>query len=510
MPRVPAARRRGLLLALALAAACAQPAPAPAPPPPPAPPPVAASQAGLDAGLALVDEALALRRRPEQLEEVRPTAAEAVVQLTAAQSAAPDDPRVAVALDAARALADWQALTEAGWSLSDADPEAWTQAQQAAADALLHLLDRSSGRLAQTSIVRALILLESGRGPEATSELQTALLLFPGSAELHEVLRANADRVSDAPSLATAAERAAQAHADASADCLATAGALLLAAGIQAETAADADAALAHYERAAADLLAVRAAGRARMSDWTLIRYHGDSLVNAASLHLHRAQAVLAESGLEAARPDLQAAEQQYGDALALRADDVDAHDGCAATADVYYQAGDLPSVRDAFARLAERFDDAEWWNNAAFFCRETHEYERSYAAYERCIALEPDNARYVNDTALILLYHLERDLPHAEELFRRSIELGKAACANPFIEDDARESNFSAYTDAMLNLALLMARDGRLDEAATTVDELLTLAPDRADAQQLRDQIQAARGGVPFPGSRPAAPRSP
>jgi len=303
MPRVPAARLRGLLLALALAAACAQPAPAPAPPPPPAPPPVAASQAGLDAGLALVDEALALRRRPEQLEEVRPTAAEAVVQLTAAQSAAPDDPRVAVALDTARALCDWQALTEAGWSLSDADAEAWTQAQQAAADALLHLLDRSSGRLAQTSIVRALILLESGRGPEATSELQTALLLFPGSAELHEVLRANADRVSDAPSLATAAERAAQAHADASADCLATAGALLLAAGIQAETAADADAALAHYERAAADLLAVRAAGRARMSDWTLIRYHGDSLVNAASLHLHRAQAVLAESGLRPRAP---------------------------------------------------------------------------------------------------------------------------------------------------------------------------------------------------------------
>jgi hypothetical protein len=464
----------------------------------------------LDAGLDRLDEALALRRRPDQLEEVRPTAAEAVAQLTAAQSAAPDDPRVAVALDTARALVDWQALTEAGWSLADADAEAWKQAQQAAADGLLHLLDRSSGRLAQASVVRALILLESGRGAEATTELQTALLLFPGSAELHEVLRTNANTLTDPPSLATAAERAAQAHADASADCLATAGALLLAAGIQAEQAGDTDAALAHYERAAADLLAVRAAGRARLSDWALIRYHGDSLVNAASLHLHRAQAALAESGLDAARPDLLAAEQEYGDALALRADDIDAHDGCAATADVYYQAGDLPAVRDAFGRLAERFDDAEWWNNTAFFCRETQDYERSYTSYERCLALEPDNARYVNDTALILLYHLNRDLPHAEELFRRSIELGKAACANPFIEDDARETNFSAYTDAMLNLSLLMARDGRLDEAAATVDELLTLAPDRADAQHLRDQIQAARGGVPLEGGRQVAPRSP
>ncbi len=144
------------------------------------------------------------------------------------------------------------------------------------------------------------------------------------------------------------------------------------------------------------------------------------------------------------------------------------------------------------------------------FFCRETGRYEDALAAYERCLALEPDNARYINDTALILLYHLHRDLDRAETMFRHAIELGQKACDNPFSDDSVREENFGAFTDAMLNLSLLMARDGRFDEAAALCDQLVAAAPDREDARGLRERISVRNTGQPFPDDpAPALPDS-
>jgi hypothetical protein len=492
----------GLLL-LVLAAACAQTAPAPAAAAASAPAP-AVPEAALQEALRNLDAAISLRRHPEQWEQVRPVAEEVVAELAALQ---PPDARVAAAMDAAHALVDWQALTEASWSLADADIEAWRLAQGAAANALLRQLEAAAGRVPQTSVLRAAILLDTARPADAAAELKGALLAFPTHFELHQLLREHRDRLPEPEALAAVAEHVAATHADARVEALITAGALRLAAGLRAEAAGSEALALEENERGIKDLTAAQSG--ASRSDWALVATLSDLLVNSAALHLQRAQDRLAD-GVDAMRQDLLAAERLYGDALALRDDDADARAGCAAAADLYYQAGDMPGARDAFARLAERFDDAEWWNNAAFLARETEEYERSYAAYERCIALEPDNARYVNDTGLILLYHLERELPHAEELFRRAIELGKAACENPFSDDAAREANFVAYTDAMLNLALLMARDGRLDQAAALVAELLALAPDRPDAQQLRADIEAARAQDPSPGAKRAASRSP
>jgi tetratricopeptide (TPR) repeat protein len=114
-------------------------------------------------------------------------------------------------------------------------------------------------------------------------------------------------------------------------------------------------------------------------------------------------------------------------------------------------------------------------------------------ADHERCIELAPDNARYVNDTGLILLYHLERDLDRAEELFRRAIALGRADYDNPFADETVKEESFLAFTDAMLNLATLHLRLGQLDAARAQCDELLAIAPDRPDALQLSAAIPAA-----------------
>jgi tetratricopeptide (TPR) repeat protein len=208
----------------------------------------------------------------------------------------------------------------------------------------------------------------------------------------------------------------------------------------------------------------------------------------------------LNEGGLELALPALERAEADFSEAYAALRDDDEARRGISLTADLYYQAGDLAGIRDAFGRAARRFDDAEWWNNHAFFCRETERYEDAYAAYSRCIELAPDNARWVNDTGLILLYHLQRDLDHAELLFRRAWELGRAVTDNPFASQEAVQENFLAYTDAMLNLGRLMFEQGRLDEAATVVAELLALAPERPDARQLRNAIERARASDAAP----------
>ena len=173
--------------------------------------------------------------------------------------------------------------------------------------------------------------------------------------------------------------------------------------------------------------------------------------------------------------------------------EDADAAKGLGLTADMYYEGGDQEGIREVFGRAARRFDRAEWWNNYAFFCRETGQYEESYQAYSRCIELAPDNARWVNDTGLILLSHLDRDHDHAEELFMRARQLGKAACDNPFVSDESRYENFLAYTDAMLNLAQLHGRRGKLDQAKVIIDELLTIAPDRSDAIALKAEIEKA-----------------
>lgn len=136
----------------------------------------------------------------------------------------------------------------------------------------------------------------------------------------------------------------------------------------------------------------------------------------------------------------------------------------------------------------------ADWWNNLGFFAREAGKYEESYAAYRKCVELAPDNVRYVNDTALILLYHLHRDLDEAQRLLERAVELGAAQYPN--VKDDpAAEADMrSAWGDAMLNHGKLLTERDRYDAAAAAFERLAEFDPERPDLARERETLELKR----------------
>lgn len=125
--------------------------------------------------------------------------------------------------------------------------------------------------------------------------------------------------------------------------------------------------------------------------------------------------------------------------------------------------------------RVLQRFPDRFGfvYNNAALAARDLGTrkandgdvaaakqlWERSFAHYEKALALSPNDPRIVNDCGLMLLYHLERDYDRARNLFDRAIELGEKqlralAADAPRAE---REHVEEAIGDAYQNIAVLM-----------------------------------------------------
>jgi len=98
---------------------------------------------------------------------------------------------------------------------------------------------------------------------------------------------------------------------------------------------------------------------------------------------------------------------------------------------------------------------DADFWNNLAFLCRETRQYEDSYAAYEKAVAIDDSSPRLLNDTALILQYHLHRHLDRARALYAQAIAQADAGLDEKPDAAAARELR-SARTDARNNLSRL------------------------------------------------------
>lgn len=98
---------------------------------------------------------------------------------------------------------------------------------------------------------------------------------------------------------------------------------------------------------------------------------------------------------------------------------------------------------------------DADFWNNLAFLCRETRQYEDSYAAYEKAVAIDDSSPRLLNDTALILQYHLHRDLDRARALYEQALAQADAGLDEKPDASTARALR-SARTDARNNLSRL------------------------------------------------------
>lgn len=125
--------------------------------------------------------------------------------------------------------------------------------------------------------------------------------------------------------------------------------------------------------------------------------------------------------------------------------------------ADKSFRTGDIDAARQLFKITAEVLvDSSDDWNNYAFFARDTGKYEESYAAYERALELDPSNPALLNDTALILHYHLLRDLDRAEELYALAIEEGTRLLADEDADQNSQNAAKIAVRDATNNLALL------------------------------------------------------
>jgi len=449
-------------------------------------------------GLDLLALAIAQNAEPELWVDAGESAIAARQEMAAARLDG-TNPSLDAAWATADALLAWRAMLEYGALAGSVQPDTaalWTAARAALQQGVITMLSVSLGHHPQTDEVLVDVLFRSRQAQRATQELGAALHRWPAHPPLHALARTWSDAIPDPGVLVTQLE-AQFASRDAeiagfAEQALATQGILSLSWGLRVQEAGDPSEAARLYE-AGAEALS-RAAGPGQtMDSWELASRRADCLVNAGWLRFAEAKSAIESDGLDTALATLRQAEQDFVGALMEVPEDAGATQGVDFTGDLYYQAGSLEGIRDYFGRIAPQFENPEWWNNHAFFCRETGEYETSYASYQQCIALAPDNPRWVNDTGLILLYHLDRDLDLAEEYFRRSWSLGVEICENPFVSDDKYEDAFLGYTDAMHNLSLLLARRGDLQQAVEVNAELLEIAPGRPDATQLRVELEQA-----------------
>jgi tetratricopeptide (TPR) repeat protein len=66
--------------------------------------------------------------------------------------------------------------------------------------------------------------------------------------------------------------------------------------------------------------------------------------------------------------------------------------------------------------------DYLDVWNNLAFLYRETGQSEKSLAAYQQALSIQPDDPQIMNDLAVIYHYYLETEDEIALELYRNAI----------------------------------------------------------------------------------------
>jgi len=127
------------------------------------------------------------------------------------------------------------------------------------------------------------------------------------------------------------------------------------------------------------------------------------------------------------------------------------------------YDKGSLHMARDLIGGiLLVQKNSPIYYNNFAFLCRETSMYEEAYAAYREALSLEPNNPRTLNDTALILHYHLHRELDYARELYKRAIEEAQAILQSDESSQSVKEDARVALQDATTNLRRLRRGEHR------------------------------------------------
>ena len=93
--------------------------------------------------------------------------------------------------------------------------------------------------------------------------------------------------------------------------------------------------------------------------------------------------------------------------------------------------------------------------------------YRRAFRAYSRAIELVPDDPQLLNDTAVLLHYHLD-EYDAALAMYARSIELAESVLAEPALPPPERERFETSLKDAKENqTALLEYLDRRRPQGA-------------------------------------------
>ncbi|PCJ55194.1 MAG: hypothetical protein COA70_02795 [Planctomycetota bacterium] len=148
-------------------------------------------------------------------------------------------------------------------------------------------------------------------------------------------------------------------------------------------------------------------------------------------------------------------------------------HLGIDAIAGDYFNRDDLKSARHFLRNICAIYDDnSDWTNNLGFFCRDLgvqalqagdaalarQYFEESWDSYSRTVELSPNEARLVNDRALIAVYYLDQHWQLAEQELHRSIELGMKTLAEMGEDVPVSEHEYfdMAVGDAWENLAYL------------------------------------------------------
>lgn len=146
---------------------------------------------------------------------------------------------------------------------------------------------------------------------------------------------------------------------------------------------------------------------------------------------------------------------QRFADMIRGDEQTVAALIGMAAAA---YSAGRLADSRELNRVIAYAKQTADAWNNYAFLCRETRQYEDSLRAYEHALTIEPESPQLMNDAAVILQYHLTGDDAHAraKQYYESAIRLAERQIASGELSSTDLERARVALRDARNNLSLM------------------------------------------------------
>ena len=119
---------------------------------------------------------------------------------------------------------------------------------------------------------------------------------------------------------------------------------------------------------------------------------------------------------------------------------------------------GRIENSRDLNHVIACLRDSADAWNNHAFLCRETKQFESAYSSYLHAIEKEPTSAQLWNDAAVVLQYHLPtpKNLVKARTMYQQSLQLATKALADKSSSEQERAFAEEAQTNALANIAEL------------------------------------------------------